>query len=228
MTVELELPKRPEKQEPMRTARRTRRSRVRKWTVRVALVLLGVILLTPPALAARVWYQARLDERPPSDAIIVLGAAQYNGVPSPTLEWRLRHALTLYDDKVAPAIVTVGGKQPDDNFTEADTGKRWLVRHGVPSSQVVAVPEGRNTLQSMEAIGREYRRRGWHSAVIVTDPWHSLRSLTMASDNGIKGATSPTRSGPSVQTRDIQFKYIVRETAGLLWYSTLGRIYGEQ
>jgi uncharacterized SAM-binding protein YcdF (DUF218 family) len=228
MTVELELPERPDNQEPVRTLRRRRPSRVRKWTVRVTLVLLGVILLTPPALAARVWYQARLDERPPSDAIIVLGAAQYNGVPSPTLEWRLKHALTLYDDKVAPAIVTVGGKQPNDNYTEAEAGKLWLVRHGVPSSRVIAVQEGRNTLQSMEAIGREYRRRGWQSAVIVTDPWHSLRSLTMASDNGIKGATSPTRGGPSVQTRDTQFNYIVRETAGLLWYGTLGRIVGEQ
>jgi uncharacterized SAM-binding protein YcdF (DUF218 family) len=129
---------------------------------------------------------------------------------------------------VAPAIVTVGGKQPGDNYTEAEAGKLWLEHHGVPASRVVAVQEGRNTLQSMEAIGREYQQRGWHTAVIVTDPWHSLRSLTMASDNGIKGATSPTRGGPSVQTRDTQFNYIVRETGGLLWYGTLGRIFGEQ
>lgn len=227
MTMELELPEQPERPERIRPApRRPRRARV--WTVRVVLVLLGVILLTPPALAARVWYQARLDERPQSDAIIVLGAAQYNGTPSPTLAWRLRHALVLYTDKVAPEIVTVGGKQPGDNYTEAEAGKLWLEHHGVAASRVLAVQEGTNTLQSMEAIGREYQQRGWHTAVIVTDPWHSLRSLTMASDNGIKGATSPTRGGPSVQTRDTQFNYIVRETGGLLWYGTLGRIFGEQ
>jgi vancomycin permeability regulator SanA len=196
--------------------------------VRALIVTVGVVVLTPPALAARIWYQARLDQRPRSDAIIVLGAAQYNGVPSPTLEWRLRHALTLYRDRVAPMIITVGGKAPGDVYTEAYAGRQWLKHQGVPSASIVAVPEGRNTLASIQAIHQVYKARAWHSAVIVTDPEHSLRSLTMAEDNGIDAATSPTRGGPSVTSRDIQFKYIFRETGGLLWYGTLGRFFGEQ
>jgi uncharacterized SAM-binding protein YcdF (DUF218 family) len=207
---------------------RRRKGPVRVWTVRIIMMTLAVIVLTPPAMAARVWWQARQDERPKSDAILVLGAAQYNGKPSSILEWRLRHALTLYKDGVAPNIVTVGSKAPGDNFTEAGTGKTWLEQQGVPAAKIVAVPEGRDTLESMEAVGKTYRTQHWKSAVIVTDPWHCLRSKTMASDNGIKPACSPVRSGPSVQTRDIQFKYIVRETGGILWYGTLGRIYGEQ
>ncbi|GAA4152839.1 hypothetical protein GCM10022416_51410 [Actinomadura keratinilytica] len=205
-----------------------RRARRRpRWfviTVSVVLGLLAVAVLTPLTVAWRVWYQARQDERPRSDAIIVLGAAQYNGVPSPTLQWRLQHALNLYRDGVAPVIVTVGGKQPGDNYTEADSGKRWLVNRGkVPADRVVSVPVGADTLESMKAVGAEYRRRGWRTGVIVTDPWHGLRSKRMAGDNGIEAASSPTRSGPSVQTRDTQFHYIVRETGGYLSYVLFGK-----
>ncbi|MFF5263336.1 YdcF family protein [Actinomadura viridis] len=193
-------------------------------TLAVVLGLVAFVVLTPLTVAWRVWYQARQDEVPRSDAIIVLGAAQYNGRPSPTLQWRLQHALDLYRDGAAKAIVTVGGKQPDDNFTEADAGKRWLVqRGGVPASKVVAVPEGADTLESMRAVGRQYKRLGWKSGIIVTDPWHGLRSKKMAEDNGIEAAASPTRSGPSVQTRETQFHYIVRETGGYLSYVLFGK-----
>ena len=196
------------------------------WAVIPAGLVLGLLivaLLTPVALAARVWYEARQDERPRSDAIIVLGAAQYNGVPSPTLRWRLRHALDLYRDGVAPTIVTVGGKRPGDAHTEAGSGRRWLVEEGgVPSADVVAVPTGADTLQSFAAVGRLYDDRGWTSGVIVSDPWHSLRSERMAADHGIEAAASPTRSGPTVQTRETQAYYIARETAAYLSYAFLG------
>jgi uncharacterized SAM-binding protein YcdF (DUF218 family) len=231
MTLELELPGSSEPEEPAESGTRDGRPRHGRpvaWALRVFVVLLTVAVLTPLAVGLRVWYQARQDERPKSDAILVLGAAQYNGVPSPTLEWRLRHALTLYRDGVAPAIVTVGGKRAGDNFTEADAGRRWLVAKGVPTGRVVSVPQGSDTLSSMKAVGARYRRLGWHSAVIVTDPWHGLRSKRMAEGNGIKAAASPTRSGPSVQTRDTQFRYIVRETGGYLWYVVVARATGRQ
>jgi vancomycin permeability regulator SanA len=196
--------------------------------MRAVLVLIAVAVVVPVAVGARVWYDARQDSHPKSDAIIVLGAAQYNGRPSPTLQWRLVHALKLYRNGVAPAIVTVGGKRPGDNFTEASAGRNWLARHGVPESRLVAVGAGYDTLTSLEAVGQAYKKLHWRSGVIVSDPWHALRSRTMAGDNGIKAAVSPTRSGPSVQTRDTQFHYIARETGGYLWYVTLGRILGRQ
>jgi uncharacterized SAM-binding protein YcdF (DUF218 family) len=205
---------------------RPRRRRLR-WVRRVVWLLLLLILATPLGAGARVWYVARQDDRTHSDAIVVLGAAQFNGRPSAVLEWRLLHALKLYREGVAPAIVTVGGNRPGDAFTEAGTGKAWLNQHGVPNRHLVAVRSGTDTLQSMVAVGAEYRQRGWHSAVIVTDPWHALRSRTMARDNGIKAVTSPTRSGPTVGSRDTQFNYIVREAGGYLYYVLVGRWRGD-
>jgi vancomycin permeability regulator SanA len=227
MTLEVETPgPAPEDDDEQASDGREERRRRSPWVMvpmSVVLGLLAIAVLTPLAVCGRVWYQARQDERPRSDAIIVLGAAQYNGVPSPTLRWRLQHALNLYRDGVAPAIVTVGGKAPGDNYTEAGSGRTWLIRKGgVPASKVFAVPVGRDTLESMQAVGKEFDRHSWTSAVIVTDPWHGLRSKKMAKDNGIKAAASPTRSGPSVQTRNTQFHYIVRETGGYLSYVLWG------
>ncbi|MEU8796815.1 YdcF family protein [Spirillospora sp. NPDC048819] len=234
MTLEEELPQpqteghepdEPDEPEPEERPRRGRR-RPLWFTIPMSVVLglLAIAVLTPLTVGTRIWHQARQDERPRSDAIIVLGAAQYNGVPSPTLKWRLQHALDLYRDGVAPAIVTVGGKAPGDNYTEAGSGRTWLIeKGGVPAAKVFAVPVGRDTLESMRAVGREFDRHGWSSAVIVTDPWHGLRSKKMAEDSGIEAAASPTRSGPSVQTRETQFDYIVRETGAYLSYVLLGK-----
>jgi vancomycin permeability regulator SanA len=212
-----DLPERPGAGRPPR-----RRSGWR-WVRRSLCLLIALVVGTPLVTGIAVWYVAREDVRTHSDAILVLGAAQFNGRPSAVLEWRLEHALKLYREGVAPAIVTVGGNQPGDTYTEAGTGKAWLNQHGVPNSHLVAVRSGSDTLQSMVAVGREYRRLGWHSAVIVTDPWHALRSRTMARDNGITAVTSPTRSGPTVGSRDTQFHYIVRETGGYLYYMLIGR-----
>lgn len=237
MTLEAELPEfTPEDDEtdgpedradgPRRRRGRGRWRRSPWFTIPAGVVvaLLAITVLTPLAVGGRIWHQARQDERPRSDAIIVLGAAQYNGVPSPTLKWRLQHALELYRGGVAPAIVTVGGKAPGDNYTEAGAGRGWLItKGGVPASRVFEVPVGRDTLESMKAVGKEFDRHHWSSGVIVTDPWHGLRSKKLAEDSGIKAAASPTRSGPSVQTRDTQFHYIVRETGGYLSYVLLGK-----
>jgi uncharacterized SAM-binding protein YcdF (DUF218 family) len=179
-----------------------------------------VVLLVVAGTAASIWWTARQDDRPKSDAIVVLGASQFDGRPSSVLKARLQHARALWEDGVAPRVVTVGGSQPGDRTTEAEAGAVFLEERGV---DVVAVPEGRNTLESMEAVEGLMADQGWDSAVLVTDPWHSLRSRTMARDQGIAAETSPTRAGPSVRTRDTQLRYIARETAAYLYYRVLGR-----
>lgn len=199
------------------------RRRRRRWGLRAVAALLLVVIGIPLFAGFRVWYVAREDDRRHSDAIIVLGAAQYNGRPSAVLEWRLLHALRLYREGVAPHIVTVGGNRPGDHYTEAGTGKAWLQQHGVPNDRLVAVRSGSDTLQSMIDVGRKYRTLGWHTGVIVTDPPHALRSRSMARDNGIDAVTSPTRSGPTVGSRDTEFNYIVRETGGYLYYELVLR-----
>ncbi len=186
----------------------------------LALLVLGVLLVVG-GTATRVWWFARQDARPASDVIVVLGASQFDGRPSSVFEARLEHAKTLYDAGVAPRVVTVGGSAPGDRFTEAEAGRAYLQRRDVP--EVVAVGEGRDTLQSLRALSGTMRTEGWRSAVLVTDPWHALRSERMARDLGIEARSSPTRRGPSVRTRATEVRYIGRETAAYLFYRLFGR-----
>lgn len=185
-----------------------------------AAVLAFVLLIVSTALA--IWWTARQDSRPSSDAIVVLGSAQYNGVPSSIFEARLEHARKLYDAGVAPVIVTVGGKADGDEFTEAEAGRDYLAETGVPAEALLAVPEGQDTLESIRAVASTFTDQGWSSAVLVTDPWHAMRAERMADDTGLDAASSPTRQGPAVQTRATQFKYILRETAAYLLYRATG------
>ena len=191
-----------------------------RWVRRLVSAAVVLVLLVVCGTAASVWWTARQDDRPRSDAIIVLGASQFDGEPSSVFKARLQHAKVLYDDGVAPRVITVGGGAPGDRTTEADAGAAFLRKREV---KVVAVPEGRNTLQSLQAAEAYMNEQGWDSAVLVTDPWHSLRSRTMARDQGIEAETSPTRAGPSVRTRGTQARYIARETAAYLYYRVLGR-----
>ncbi len=190
------------------------------WRMVAAVVVAAVLVVGGTAYA--VWKQARADERAPADAILVLGSAQYDGVPSPVFEARLDHALTLYDDGLAPTLVTVGGKQDGDRFTEAEAGARWLQEGGVPGDAIVPVGTGSNTLDSMTAVAEVYAARGWASMIIVTDPWHELRTNRIAADLGMDTLSSPTRQGPAVFTRETQARAIVRETAAYLYYRLTG------
>jgi len=191
-----------------------------RWFRRlVTAVVLGVLLVVG-GTATSVWWVARQDDRPTSDAIIVLGASQFDGRPSSVFQARLQHARRLFELSVAPRVITVGGGAPGDRTTEAEAGAAFLEQRDVTA---LAVPEGRNTLESLRAAEVVMAENGWDSAVLVTDPWHSLRSRTMARDQGIDAETSPTRAGPSVRTRGTQVRYIARETAAYLYYRVLGR-----
>ncbi|MFD9894150.1 YdcF family protein [Amycolatopsis sp. NPDC059027] len=201
----------------MSTAVRTKLSRA-SWARRIVFGTLLVALLVGGGTAYRVWQVARGDDRTPADVIVVLGAAQYNGTPSDVFSARLVKAKELYDAGVAKTIVTAGGKQERDNYTEAEAGARWLTRHGVPASATLPVGEGNDTLRSLRAVATQVRAHGWHSAVLVSDPWHSYRARIMATDTGLDAWAAPTHSGPIVQARNTQVRYIVRETGALLFY----------
>jgi uncharacterized SAM-binding protein YcdF (DUF218 family) len=201
---------------PVRRGGRARA--VRRWAVRLVAGGLLVALFVVGATAFRVWQVARIDDRRPVDAVVVLGAAQYDGNPSSIFAARLKHAVSLYREGMAPLIVTTGGNRSGDVYTEAEAGRRFLIGQGVPAQAVVAVPVGSDTLSSLQAVGKEAARGGWTSALLVSDPWHSLRARQMARDSGLDAWTSPTRSGPVVQTRETQVRYIVRETGAMLFY----------
>lgn len=194
-----------------------------RLAVKIVAAVMALALLVLLGTAARVWWFARQDDHRRSDAIIVLGAAQFDGRPSSVFTARLVHARDLWKADVAPRIITVGGNRAGDRFTEASAGRRWLSQHGVPTGHVVAVGTGSDTLTSVEAVEATMRRHGWSSAVVVTDPWHSLRTRAMASDQGMEVAMSPTRQGPAVRARSTEIRYIARETLAYLYYKAFKR-----
>lgn len=189
-----------------------------RWTVRLVAGVVLMALIVVGGTAVRVWQGARIDDYSPADAIVVLGAAQYSGTPSTVFEARLSQAASLYEQGVAPEVVTVGGKQEGDLYTEAASGRNYLIEQGVPAEDIVAVEQGSDTLESIEAVSELLLARGLSSVVLVSDPWHSLRTRTMARDAGLDAWTAPTRTGPAVYTRESQAHGIARETGALLWY----------
>ncbi len=211
--------------EPVARQPRARGGAIRvtlRWLRRAVSAVVVFSVLVIGTTAARVWEEARRDARPVSDVIIVLGAAQYNGEPSGILAARLDHAAQLYRGKVASHILTLGGGKPGDRTTEGAAGRAYLVQHGVPASVVLAVPSGTNTYRSLADAHQLMADNHWSSAVIVTDPWHALRARTMAEDLGIDVHVSPVNSGPVVQTRGTELRYVTRETFAFLCYSLFG------
>lgn len=200
-----------ERSSPVLAALRRAGVRAVIGTVLIAALIVGGTLF-------RVWQVARTDDRSPADFILVLGAAQYNGDPSPVLSSRLDHAARLWRADVAAVIVTVGGRRAGDNYSEGEAGRSYLLSYGIPAEAVVAVGKGRDTLRSVAVAADVARRKGWDSAVIVSDPWHSFRARAMARDAGLDVTVSPTRSGPIVATREIQGRSMLRETAAMLYY----------
>nr|WP_187352523.1 YdcF family protein [Dietzia kunjamensis] len=181
-------------------------------------IALLLCLVIPGFISFRVWSVARVDDRSSADAIVVLGAAQYNGIPTPVFQARLEHAALLFEEGVAPQVITVGGSQPGDLYTEAGSGRAYLTRLGVPPEVILAVETGTNTEGSLDAVAQTVRDQGGQSVVLVSDPTHSYRSRMMARDAGLDAWTSPTRHGPAVWTRENQIMGIIRETGAVLWY----------
>jgi uncharacterized SAM-binding protein YcdF (DUF218 family) len=208
--------------DPPAAAAATRPRLLRRVLVAAVLLLVGVAVLVPLLTATRIWWVARQDHAGPADAVLVLGASQYDGRPSAIFEARLQHALDLYADGVADTIVTTGGKRPGDRFTEAAAGRNWLLAQGVPGSAIVAVESGSTTYESLEAAAPSLLAAGLDRVVLVSDPWHAHRSRVMAGDLGLDAVSSPTRIGPVVQERETQLRYIARETAAFLWYRIVG------
>ena len=149
---------------------------------------------------AQVWWVGRSDQARAVDAIVVLGVAQYDGRPSPQLQARLDHALALWQKGLSPLVITTGGNQPGDRFTEAETSANYLMEGSadvaVPTDSIVQENTGSTTRESLIEVSKIMQARGLHSVLIVTDPYHSLRSRLIAQDLDLVAYVSPTRTSP--------------------------------
>lgn len=154
---------------------------------------------------------SQVDERRRADAIVVLGAAQYNGRPSPVLRARLDHALALYRDALAPRILVTGGVGRGDKESEATVARRYLLAQRIPDSAVVMQPQGRSTAASMSAVADWLESRGFHTAVLVSDPFHMLRLRLEARRTGLKVYTSPTETSPISDNPGLELEYLAAE-----------------
>ncbi|PJC36909.1 YdcF family protein [Candidatus Peregrinibacteria bacterium CG_4_9_14_0_2_um_filter_53_11] len=170
------------------------------------LVLGGIFYLT-----IAIYSMAALDRAAPADAITVLGAAQYDGRPSPVLEARLEHALALYNKGLAPLIITTGGKIEGDRFTEAEAGKTYLVEHGIPESAILMDQDSLTTKQNLSRVKEIMNENRLVSTIIVSDPFHIYRATLIASDLGLTALPSPTRTSPIAENRWLEFEFVMRE-----------------
>lgn len=191
-----------------------------RLAIRVASFLVGVLVVYLAVTFVQVWQASRRDSRPPADAIVVFGAAQYNGRPSPVLRARLDHAKDLYDDGVAELIMVTGGRRAGDRFSEASVGADYLTRGGVDQEAILREVSGRNSWQSLASAANELKKRGRASVVLVSDPFHAARIAAMADELGLDASVSPTRTSPIGGAEEMQ--HLVRETAAM----AAGRIVG--
>jgi uncharacterized SAM-binding protein YcdF (DUF218 family) len=172
--------------------------------------------------AFRIWEQGDRDEVRPADAIVVLGAAQYDGIPSPVFRARLEHAVSLFREGYAPLLVVTGGKAEGDRTTEAAAARQFAIDQGVPAAAILAEDRGRTTLESLRTVGLMLRERGISRAVFVSDRAHMLRVLRIARDEGIEAYGSPTTNSPTDQTFVHRLEATTHELAALAVYFLAG------
>jgi uncharacterized SAM-binding protein YcdF (DUF218 family) len=158
---------------------------------------------------------SRMDQQRPADAIVVLGAAQYNGRPSPVFQARLDHAAGLFDAGLAPIVVVTGGIVMGDRMSEATAGRQYLVTHGIPPDAIVLQAEGHTTAGSMEAVADYLRGEGRTHVILVSDPFHLARLHLEARRLGLVPYTSPTHTSPISANPGTELGYLLAEAAKL-------------
>ncbi|HET9133632.1 MAG TPA: YdcF family protein [Gemmatimonadales bacterium] len=158
---------------------------------------------------------SRLDQRYDADAIVVLGAAQYDGRPSPVFQARLDHAALLRREGYAGLIVVTGGIVAGDRMSEATAGRRYLVQAGIPTEEIAVVAEGRSTAESMEAVSDLLGGDAVQRVILVSDPFHLARLRLEARRVGLAAYTSPTRTSPISARFGTEVRYLLAEAAKL-------------
>jgi len=188
-----------------------------KWILGIALlVVLFIVSREVVRVSKEIQLESLIDEAQPADAIIVLGAAEYRGKPSPVLEARLNHALFLYLKGLAPRVITTGGAGGDPVFTEGSVGRAYLTSRGVPPEAVVVEREGESTAQSVAAVVEIMRRMNLKSAIVVSDGYHIFRVKKMLESSGLQVFGSPRPSIPPGEWR-ARWQDLRQAVGYLLW-----------
>jgi len=189
-----------------------------RWWVRLLILLAGAAILLFIATAAQVIQASSQQEIRPADAIVVFGAAEYSGRPSPVLRARLDHALDLFHRGVAPVVITTGGAASDPTYTEGGVGKDYLMQHGIPERNLIAETQGRDPSESAVRVGVIMHANGLHSCIAVSDAYHVFRIRRLLEHEGVGPVYVAPR--PDSRPRSIlqRLVAVLREsTSYLLW-----------
>jgi uncharacterized SAM-binding protein YcdF (DUF218 family) len=178
---------------------------------RIVAGALGAVALYQAVVLGALWWQGSRDDRRPVDAILVLGAAQWNGEPSPVLRARLDHAVGLYQEGYAPLIAVTGGVGDGDEYSEGDVAAAYLLERGVPPTRILVEDQGRSSLQSIRGAADLLMAQGLWRVLLVSDPPHMLRILRMAEAAGFQAYGSPAAGSPSVGSAHARARFLLRE-----------------
>jgi len=200
-----------------RRARQIARS-ARRWITGAVYFTFAGIFLLGVSLIAAIYWQARTDETRSVEAIVVLGAAQFNGHPSPVLRARLERAIEVYNDGYAPLIVVSGGSMSGDQFTEAEASRDYLVERGVPEEAILLEDAGSDSWESMRGVAALLEPRDVDRVLLVSNGFHLLRVEIMARDLGLTAFSTASTSGPIRPWSAPEFSYVIREAAGIVAY----------
>ncbi len=190
--------------------------RMKRSFFMAVLALFALVVGWLALLSIQIERQSRVDESQVADVILVLGAAEYRGKPSPVLKARLDHALDLYHRKFAPRILTTGGAGGDPDFTEGGVGRSYLVEHNVPSESIIVEPEGESTAHSIAAAGEIMHRMQLTSCILVSDGYHIFRAKKMLESRGVRVYGSPRRLEDDPDLDD-WLVYLRQSVAYALW-----------
>lgn len=197
---------------------------MRRRLLRLVGVVAGLVILYALVMAFWVWRAESWEATEGADVALVMGAAQYNGTPSPVFSARLDHALELYRQRRVAKVVVTGGRQAGDTFTEGYAGLRYLLSKGIPEADLVVVSDGSSTWESVAAAARVIRSNGWTTAIVVTDPYHAFRARGIADEAGIDSQVSSTATASSFG----QFgrEWVIVMPSELVGYGRVHRLIG--
>jgi uncharacterized SAM-binding protein YcdF (DUF218 family) len=168
-------------------------------------------------VAGQIERQSQIDESQPADVILVMGAAEYRGHPSPVLQQRLNHALLLYLKHLAPYILTTGGAGGDPQFTEGEVARAYLVTHNVPAEAIITEAVGSTTVQSLDAAIEIMRRMNLHSCIVVSDGYHIYRVKRVLESQGFKVYGSPKPPAGTLSLNELRWLYLRQAIGFIMW-----------
>jgi uncharacterized SAM-binding protein YcdF (DUF218 family) len=177
----------------------------------IASIVLTIVVLWTASMAAVLLF-SWMDQARPADSIVVLGAAQYDGKPSPVLRARLDHGIDLWNNRMGKILVLTGGKGAGDTTSEADVGRSYARKRGVPDTAILLENKGRTTRESMLGVAELLESRGIKTAILVSDPFHMLRLSIIGRRFGLIPYTSPTRTSPISPNREKRWRYMLGES----------------